>query len=63
MPPRVIKIKVPSDAKHEDVKKAVDAKLTRRTTSLLRNNREIVLSIFVFERAQGAAVAKKVSKS
>jgi phenylpyruvate tautomerase PptA (4-oxalocrotonate tautomerase family) len=62
MPPRVITIKVPSDAKNEDVKKAVIAKLTRRTTSLLRKNREVVLSIFVFERAQ-PAVAKKADKS
>ena len=62
MPPKVIKIKVPSDAKHDEITKAVNAKLTRRTTSLLRKNQEVVLSIFVFERAK-PAVAKESRKS
>jgi hypothetical protein len=62
MPPRIIKIKVPSDAKHDEITKAVDAKLTRRTTSLLRKNQELVLSIFVFERAK-SAVAKEPRKT
>jgi len=62
MPPRVIKVKVPSGAKHEEITKAVNAKLTRRATSLLRKTDEIVLSIFVFERAQ-PTVEKKAKKS
>ena len=62
MPPKVIKIKVPSDAKHDEITKAVNAKLTRRTTSLLRKNQEVVLSIFVFERAK-PAVAKEPKES
>jgi len=62
MPPRVIKVKVPSDAKYDEITKAVNAKLTRKTTSLLRKNQEVVLSIFVFERAK-SAVAKEPRKS
>jgi hypothetical protein len=62
MPPKVIKIKVPSGAKHDEITRAVNAKLTRRTTSLLRKNQEVVLSIFVFERAK-PAVTKELRKS
>lgn len=62
MPPKVIKVKVPSGAKHDEITKAVDAKLTRRTTSLLRKNQELVLSIFIFERAK-SAVPKEPKKS
>jgi hypothetical protein len=62
MPPKVIKVKVPSDAKHDEITKAVNAKLTRKTTSLLRKNQEVVLSIFVFERAK-SAVAKEPKKA
>lgn len=62
MSPRVIKVKVPSGAKHEEITKAVNAKLTRKTTSLLRRTEEIVLSIFVFERAQ-PTIEKKARKS
>ena len=62
MRPKVIKIRVPQDAKREEVTKAVNAKLTRKTTDLLRKNQEIILSIFAFERARGAG-AKKTGKS
>jgi hypothetical protein len=62
MRPPVIEIELPSHAKHEDVTKAVNAKLTRKVTSLLRKHQEVVLSIFVFERAN-PAVAKKTRKS
>lgn len=62
MPPKIIKVKVPSGAKHEEITKAVNAKLTRTATSLLRKADEIVLSIFVFERAQ-PTVGKKARKS
>jgi hypothetical protein len=55
MLPRVVKIEIPRNAKHEDVVKAVNAKLTRQATSLLRKNQEVVLAIFVFERARSAA--------
>jgi hypothetical protein len=62
MRPPVIKIPVPEKAKHEEITKAINAKLTRKATGLLRNNREVILSIFVFERAR-PAVAKKAAKS
>lgn len=61
MLPRVVKIELPRNAKHEDVTKAINAKLTRKATSLLRKNQEVVLAIFVFERAQSAP-AKKGNK-
>jgi hypothetical protein len=61
MPPRVIKVKVPSGAKHEEITKAVNAKLTRTATSMLRKTEEIVLSIFVFERAR-STVGKKARR-
>ena len=60
MRPPVIKIPVPQNAKHEEVIKAVNAKLTRKATDLLRKNQEVVVSIFVFERP---ATAKKLGKS
>lgn len=62
MRPPVIKIRVPQNAKHEQITKAVNAKLTRKATDLLRKNREVILSIFAFERTQ-AAGAKKAGKS
>ena len=62
MRPPVIKIPVPQNAKHEEITKAVNAKLTRKATGLVRKNREVVLSIFAFERTR-RAVAKKVGKS
>jgi hypothetical protein len=62
MRPPVIKIPVPQNAKHEEIIKAINAKLTRKATVLLRKNREVVVSIFVFERAR-PAVAKKPGKS
>jgi tRNA A-37 threonylcarbamoyl transferase component Bud32 len=62
MRPPVIKIRVPKNAKHEEITKTINAKLTRKTTDLLRTNQEVVLSIFVFERARPAA-AKKAGKS
>lgn len=62
MRPPVIKIPVPKNAKHAEITKAVNAKLTRKATDLLRKNEEVVLSIFVFERPQ-RAVAKKTGKS
>ena len=62
MKPPVIKVRVPNDAKHDEITKAVNAKLTRKTTDLLRKNQEIVVSIFAFERTRGAA-AKKSAKS
>ena len=62
MQPPVIKIPVPQNAKREEITKAINAKLTRKATDLLRKNQEVVLSIFVFERARPAA-AKKAGKS
>ena len=62
MRPPVIKIPVPQNAKHEEITKAVNAKLTRKATGLVRKNREVVLSIFAFERTR-PAVAKKAAKS
>jgi hypothetical protein len=62
MRPPVIKIPVPQNAKHEEITKAVNAKLTRKATGLVRKNREVVLSIFAFERTR-RAVAKKAGKS
>lgn len=62
MRPPVIKIPVPQNAKHEEIAKAVNAKLTRKATGLVRKNREVVLSIFAFERTR-RAVAKKAGKS
>jgi hypothetical protein len=59
MEPPVIKVRVPKDAKLTDVTKAVNAKLTRKTTDLLRKNNEVVVSIFVFERTRGTAAKKK----
>jgi len=53
---------VPQNAKREEITKAINAKLTRKATDLLRKNQEVVLSIFVFERAR-RAVAKKAGKS
>jgi len=53
---------VPQNAKHEEITKAVNAKLTRKATGLVRKNREVVLSIFAFERTR-RAVAKKAGKS
>jgi len=58
----VIKIKVPQDAKREEITKAVNAKLTRKTTDLLRKNQEVILSIFAFERARRGG-ARKSAKS
>jgi hypothetical protein len=58
MPPPVIKIPVPQNAKREEITKAINAKLTRKATDLLRKNQEVVLSIFAFDRAR-PAVAKK----
>jgi hypothetical protein len=60
MRPPVIKIPVPQKAKHEEIIKAINAKLTRKATDLLRKNQEVVVSIFVFERP---VVAKKTGKS
>ena len=62
MRPPVIKIPVPQNAKHEEITKAVNAKLTRKATGLVRKNRQVVLSIFAFERTR-RAVAKKAGKS
>jgi hypothetical protein len=62
MRPPVIKIPVPQNAKHEEITKAVNAKLTPKATGLVRKNREVVLSIFAFERTR-RAVAKKTGKS
>jgi len=62
MRPPVIRIRVPQNAKHEEITKAVNAKLTRKATGLVRKNREVVLSIFAFERTR-RAVAKKTGKS
>ena len=62
MRPPVIKIPVPQNAKREEITKAVNAKLTRKATDLLRKNQEVILSIFVFERARRTA-AKKTGKS
>jgi hypothetical protein len=61
MRPPIIKIPVPERAKREEITKAINAKLTRKATDLLRKNQEIVLSIFVFERVR-PAVAKKASR-
>jgi hypothetical protein len=62
MRPPVIKIPVPQNAKHEEIIKVINAKLTRKATGLLRKNREVVVSIFAFERTR-PAVAKKTGKS
>ena len=62
MRPPVIKVRVPQDAKREEITKAINAKLTRKATDLLRKNQEVVISIFAFERARSAAV-KKAGKS
>ena len=62
MRPSVIKVRVPQDAKREEITKAINAKLTRKATDLLRKNQEVVISIFAFERAR-SAVAKKAGKS
>ena len=62
MRPPLIKIPVPQGAKHEEIIKAINAKLTRKATDLLRKNQEVVVSIFVFERAR-PAVEKKAGKS
>jgi phenylpyruvate tautomerase PptA (4-oxalocrotonate tautomerase family) len=59
MPPPVIKVRVPQNAKHEEITKAVKAKLTRKATDLLRKNQEVVISIFAFERARSARKAAK----
>jgi hypothetical protein len=53
---------VPKDAKHDAITKAVNAKLTRKTTDLLRKNQEVIISIFAFERTRAAAT-KKTGKS
>jgi hypothetical protein len=52
---------VPKGANHDEITRAVNAKLTRKTTDLLRKNPEVVVSIFVFERTRSAA-AKKSTK-
>jgi len=62
MRPPVIKIPVPQNPKREEVTKAINDKLTRKATDLLQNNQEVVVSIFVFERARSAG-AKKASSS
>jgi phenylpyruvate tautomerase PptA (4-oxalocrotonate tautomerase family) len=62
MRPPVIKVRVPENAKREEITKAVNAKLTRKATDLLRKNQEVILSIFAFERARRAG-AKKTGKS
>ena len=46
MLPKVVKIELPRNAKHEDVVKAVNSKLTRRTTDVLRKSQNVVLAIF-----------------
>lgn len=61
MPSPVIKIRVPQNAKREEITKAINAKLTRKATDLLRKNQEIVLSIFAFERARPAGTKKTPS--
>jgi phenylpyruvate tautomerase PptA (4-oxalocrotonate tautomerase family) len=62
MRPPVIKIPVPQNAKREEISKAINAKLTRKATDLVHKNREVVLSIFAFERTRRAG-AKKARKS
>jgi hypothetical protein len=62
MLPKVVKIELPRNAKHEDVVKAVNSKLTRRTTDLLRKNQDVVLAIFAFESPQ-SATAKTAKKA
>ena len=61
MEPPVIKVRVPKGANHDEITRAVNTKLTRKTTDLLRKNPEVVVSIFVFERTRSAA-AKKSTK-
>ena len=68
MPPSVIKIGLPANAKHEEITKAVNAKLTRQATSLLRKNQEIVLSTYIIQEmgdrmGHSQAVAKKAKKA
>jgi hypothetical protein len=58
MLPKVVKIELPRNAKHEDVVKAVNSKLTRQTTDVLRKNENVVLAIFAFERPQRASSKK-----
>ena len=43
MLPKVVKIELPRNAKHEDVVKAVNSKLTRRTTDVLRKSQNTQL--------------------
>ena len=52
MRPPVIKVRVPQDAKREEITKAINAKLTRKVTDLLRKNQEVVISIFAFEEGE-----------
>ena len=63
MRPPLIKIPVPENAKREEITKAINTKLTRKATDLLRKNREVVISIFAFERTRQAVVKKKTRKS
>jgi hypothetical protein len=58
MLPKVVKIELPKNARHEDVVKAVNSKLTRQTTDVLRKNPNLVLAIFAFERPQRASSKK-----
>jgi len=58
MLPKVVKIELPRNAKHEDVVKAVNSKLTRRTTDVLRKSQNVVLAIFAFESPQRATSKK-----
>jgi hypothetical protein len=53
---------VPENAKREEITKAINTKLTRKTTDLFRKNRAVVLSIFAFERTR-PTVAKKAGKA
>ena len=62
MRPPVIKIPVPKNPNRQEITKAINDKLTRQATDLLQKNQEVVVSIFVFERAR-PAVAKKASSS
>ena len=62
MRPPVIKIPVPQNPKRDELTKAINDKLTRKATDLLQKNQEVVVSIFVFERARPAGT-KKASSS
>jgi hypothetical protein len=53
---------VPQNAKREEISKAINAKLTRKATDLMHKNREVILSIFAFERTRRAGT-KKARKS